>query len=104
MSSKPQLTMGTYVGTGAAINVEIGFQPDYLRIWNETDNDAAWEWHNGLGAGEVLNGTGATHTASNGVTLYAGTRGGDSEGFSVGTALSESGKTFRYLAMRGADA
>lgn len=100
--------IGSYVGTGAAINIELGFVPGYVRIWNATDGDTCWEWFNGLGAGDALQS--ANHASaqfslitSNGVDAYAGTAADKAAGFTVGTALSESGKTFRYAAFREVD-
>lgn len=90
---------GTYTGTGAAINIEIGFIPAYLRIWNETDGDIFWDWVEGMAAGTcIATSTAVAAQASNGVTVYGGTRGDDAAGFTVGTALSESAKVFRYVA------
>lgn len=99
------LKVGSYTGTGAAINIELGFVPDYVRVWNATDGDASWEWFYGMGAGDVL--ATANHdtaqqslVTSNGVDAYQPTDFSHKAGFTVGTALSESGKTFRYVAIR----
>ena len=101
------IKVGTYEGTGAAINISLGFTPDYIIVWNAEDGDAKWEWFNGLGAGDAL-ATANHDTAqqslitSNGIDAYAGSNASGSEaaeGFTVGTALSESGKTFRYVAI-----
>ena len=35
----PNIKTGTATGTGSAINVSIGFIPDYVRIVNATDLD-----------------------------------------------------------------
>ena len=58
-----------------------------------------------MGAGDVL--ATANHdtaqqslVTSNGVDAYEPTDYSAKPGFTVGTALSESGKTFRYVAMR----
>ncbi len=96
---------GTYTGTGAAINIALGFKPTYVRIWNITDGDICWEWFNGMTAGHALQQ--ANHDTaqnsritSNGISQYAGVAGTTPEGFTVGTALSESGDTFGYYAAR----
>lgn len=94
---------GSYVGTGAAVNVELGFIPMYVIILNETDGDDRWEWMEGMTAGHAFQRVGAgtgTRITSNGVSPYAGTRGGAAPGFTAGSAISESGKTFRYIAFR----
>lgn len=91
-----QYKIGTYAGTGAAVSVDCGFKPVYVKIFNETDGDVSWECIQGLAdasAYQNINDDTAQQSviSSNGITLSA-------RGFSVGTALSESGKTFRYIA------
>jgi len=106
-----KIKVDTYTGTGAAINISLGFTPDYVRIVNVTDGDIAWEWFRGLGAGDAFQGTNHAATqfsliTSNGVDAYAGssTSGSEAaEGFTVGTSLSESAKVFRYVAIQGDD-
>jgi len=99
--------VGTYTGTGAAINISLGFTPAYIRVWNATDGDASWEWFTGLGSGDALQTTNHATTqqsliTSNGIDLYAGSATA-AEGFTVGTSLSESAKVFRYIAFPATD-
>lgn len=103
-----EVTGGTYEGTGAAINIELGWIPDFVQVWNVEDGDATWTWFYGFGAGDAF-ATANHDTAqqslitSNGIDAYTGSATPGSEaapGFTVGTALSESGKTFRYRAER----
>lgn len=97
---------GSYVGTGAAINIELGFQPDYLLIINETDGGPKWEWFKGMAAASAIQTIAAgtmTRITSNGVSLYAGLEASKPVGFTIGTALSTSGKTFRWAAFRETD-
>lgn len=106
-----RIAVGTYEGTGAAINISLGFTPDYLRIVNVEDGDIGWEWFNGLGAGDAFQGTNHADTqfsliTSNGVDTYAGSSTSGSEaavGFTVGTTLSENTKTYRYIAIAESD-
>lgn len=100
--------VGSYVGTGAAINIALGFNPDYIRIWNATDGDEVYEWFRGMTAGHALKSTNNASTqfsaiTSNGLSDFAGTVGALKKGFTAGSAISESGKTFRYLALRELD-
>lgn len=105
-----QVRVGTYEGTGAAINVELGWIPDYVRIVNVEDGDEAFDWFNGMGAGDAVETTNHADTqmsllSANAVDTYAGdsTPGAQKRpGFTVGTACSENGKTYRYVAMRNA--
>lgn len=105
---------GTYTGDGAAQNIELGFIPDYVRVWNETDGDIAWEWFSGMTDGHALqqinvvdNATsganGMSKITSNGVSEYDPTDYSAKKGFTIGTALSESAKVFRYVAQRNGD-
>lgn len=104
---KGNIKIGEYTGTGAAINVSCGFEPDYVRIWNATDGDTCWEWFRGMGAADALQS--ANHASaqfslitSNGVDAYAGSETA-SKGFTVGTSLSESAKVFRYVAIENGE-
>lgn len=97
---KGQIKTGTYVGNGAAQNIQIGFVPDYVELVNQTDGNSVMIWHNGFAAGTAIGitGSGAATQASNAITAYAGTAGGNSAGFTVGTAASVNGKTYYYVA------
>lgn len=111
--STANIVIGSYTGTGAAVNVSLGFVPDHLEIYNGTDGDDRWEWFNGMTAAHALyqrsvtdNATsgnpGMSRITANGITAYAGSSSA-SPGFTAGTALSESGKTFYYKATRNDD-
>lgn len=104
---QPTIRTGSYVGDAAAQNIELGFVPDYVLVWNETDGDTKWEWFSGMTDTHALqsinNGTTQfSRITADGISAYPGTEGGDAAGFSVGTALSENTKTFRYMATRNA--
>lgn len=97
------VTGGTYEGTGAAINLEIGFIPDYAMIVNAEDGDILWHWFNGMGAGDAVQITNHADTqvsliTSNGVTSYDPADLTNPVGLTVGTTLSESGKTYYWRA------
>lgn len=103
---------GTYTGDTAAQNISLGWKPDYVKVINYTDGDATWEYTSGMTDGHAIytrqiadNGTTSnTNIAkitSNGISAYAGssTSGSEAaEGFTIGTALSESAKVFHYIA------
>lgn len=98
-----RIVSGTYVGTGAAINISLGFIPGKLEVFNETDGDDQWTWIRGMTNGHAYQRVGAgtgTRITSNGVSEYAGVAGSAAVGVTVGSSLSESGKTFRYVAYR----
>ncbi len=99
--SKPSTVVGTYTGTGAAINIQLGFVPQDIYVVNETDGDEYWQWMDGMTDGHAIHtSTAVAKITANGISEYAGTAGGDSAGFTIGTALSESAKVFRYRATR----
>ena len=96
---------GSFTGTGAALNVELGFVPTYVRIWNETDGGLIGEWVEGLtddyyykSADNAANQF--TVETANGVTPYDPTDYSSKKGFTVGTDLSVSAKVYRYMAFR----
>lgn len=104
--------IGTYTGNGAAINIELGFIPDHVRVINVTDGNQIFDWFNGMTAGHAIrqqnvvdNGTTGNSSlasiTSNGITALAGDRTTPRRpGFTVGTALSTDTKVYRYIASR----
>lgn len=86
---------GVTVGNGAALNIEIGFVPEFVQLYNATDGDlittAFLTWvvpFSGGGTTEITAGStikGATSSATaivKQVLLYSGTwAGGDAAGF-----------------------
>ena len=97
---KGQIKIGTYEGTGSAINLELGFAPDYFKAVNTEDGDMIHEWFRGMADDtSVQTSTAVATNAADGVTPYSGAAGSASVGLTLGTDLSESGKTFFYIAM-----
>lgn len=100
MNASQQAQVGSVTGTGAAINVALGFQPDYVEVANITDGDTIDKWYRGMTDGTSITiSTAAATRASNGITPYAGSTSA-SAGFTIGSGISESGKTLVYLAIR----
>jgi hypothetical protein len=100
--SKPNIRIGTYTGTGAALNISLGFVPDWVRIINVTDGTNESEWFNGMAAASAISTVttaGPVLDATNQVTSYAGDST-NPPGFSVGTDLSTNAKVYRYIAAR----
>lgn len=78
---------GTATGTGSAINVELGFTPSRVEIVNETD-PGYYVWTDTMADGEMQKTVGAgttTFESSNGISVYTGSEGSASEGFTIGT-------------------
>lgn len=98
--------VGTVEGTGAAINISLGFTPSYIRVVNTEDGDTIHEWFNGMTDGhaiKIVDGGAATNISritSNGISAYAGTTTA-AKGVTLGTDVSESGKTLHYFGVFG---
>lgn len=85
----PKIATGSITGTGAALNVAIGFQPKYVKVYNNNDAGSKWatmEFFEGMTNGHGLKGlkvvdSGATGDASqakvtsNGISLFGGSTG-----------------------------
>ena len=98
--SNDLIRVGTVTGTGAAINISLGWIPDYVKVVNLTDGDTIDEWFRGNGAGTSIRTVLAVATnATNGISEYAGT-GAIAPGFTIGTAISETGDTLNWFALR----
>lgn len=105
---RPQLSRafvtGKYVcdATPAATNVNVGFVPSIVWVWNVTDKDVVTMWSSDMADGTAISwGTAAAAIASGGITPVAHTDG-TNMGFSVGTdaSVQEASKTFGFIAYR----
>lgn len=95
---------GTQDGTGAAINIEIGWQPDHVVVQNiEAADFARLEWYKGMTAAHAIKTATSTKTAitSLGISLYAGSTTAQ-QGFTIGadTDVNVSGEALTWLAWR----
>lgn len=103
--AKGQFAAGSVEGTGAAINVQLGFIPVYVKCYNHDDAGSAApsvEWWTGMGAGHGLKNTTDTQAkiTTGGISEYAGADGTASKGFTIGTdsALNAAAETIFYVA------
>lgn len=100
---KGKIATGTVEGTGAALNVSIGFKPNYVRVIN-IDGLATLEWTADMGAAaglkEVTAGT-KSLLGSLGISQYDGVAAGATEGFTIGadTDVNVSAETIMWLAI-----
>lgn len=95
--SNPQVVVGKVTGTGAILNVALGFIPDKLTLLNETTGRTV-TWFANQGAGKGV--SAGTLITTNGVSAYAGT-GAIPQGFTLGTdAVNGSGNIIDYEATR----
>ena len=98
---------GTEEGTGSAINVSMGYIPDYVKVFDEDGADhVVMEWVRSMGDGKGfkwVESTGTSHdfVSTNGISAYAGT---DSvaEGFTIGadSDLNAADETLHWIAGR----
>lgn len=109
------IATGTVEGTGAAINVSVGFVPHYVKVFNYDDAGGlapTLEWWYGMGAGDALktlkvvdSGTSGNASSalitSNGIDAYAGTDT-TGAGFTIGadTDVNVSNETIYWVAIR----
>lgn len=96
---------GSVEGTGAAINVSIGFVPRYVKIYNYDDDGSAapsMEWFSGMTDAHGLKNTTDTQekVTTGGISEYDGSSSA-STGFSIGTDsdLNADGETIFYVAI-----
>lgn len=92
--------VGTYAGSGAAVDISVGFIPDHVLVVNTT-TPAADAWFSGMAAGTSITITGAAalRASPGGITAFAGTTTAG-QGFTVGAALSTAANTYRYVAIQ----
>lgn len=106
MSALPNgdVVVGTVEGTGSAINIELGFVPSYVKVYNY-DGVAVVEWFAGMTDGhglKTLPTPAVSAITSNGISAYDGTSAGFSKGFTIGadTDVNVSAETIYYYAVR----
>lgn len=109
---------GKITGTGAAINVSLGFVPDYVEVYNNNDAGSLWptiKWWRGMANGSGLKtlrvvDNGSTGNASqnkvttNGISAFNGSTAA-ARGFTIGadTDLNVNGEDMFFIAYRGTD-
>lgn len=96
---------GTFEGTGAAVNVSIGWTPDYVKVFNiDAATPIFHEWTSDMAAGTSVDTSAAVaNNADNGISAYAGSDTAGSEagkGITFGTDISVNGETLCWIAFR----
>ncbi len=99
------IASGKVAGTGAALNVSIGFKPRVVRLMNVAAGGVvSIDWNSDMGAGtgfkRAQNGD-ASQLAANGVTQYAGDET-HTEGFTIGADadMNVAAEDIHYIAYR----
>ncbi|HEX7930127.1 MAG TPA: hypothetical protein VF470_04380 [Sphingomicrobium sp.] len=101
-----QFKTGTQDGTGASIDIQLGWVPDYVIVQNHEAADfARLQWFKGMTAGHAIKTVTSTNSliTSLGITqLSAPTSGG--QGFRIGadTDVNVSGEALTWCAFRNA--
>ncbi len=101
---------GRVVAAGAAINISLGWIPDYVKVFNVTDGTVAFEWTSDMAAAYAIRSQNVVDNAatgngsfnaitSNGISAFAGS-GNAAPGFTIGSAIAVSGKTLAWVAAR----
>ena len=91
---------GTVTGTGANLNVSLGFAPDHVIVINDTTNDRL-EWFSNMPAASaykrVAAGT-STKITTLGISLFTGSPT-QQAGFTIGTdGVNTAANVLRYVA------
>lgn len=94
----PNTVVGQVAGTGAAINVVLGFKPDYVEVYNAVTGANLKRFRGSTGMKQVVAGD---VTVAAGLTDYAGPLG---EGFTIpiDAQVNVNGQAINYLAIRTA--
>ena len=78
----------TLADQNTAVNVSIGFAPDYVKVINVT-SDFGYEWWADMADAEAYKTIGSTGVdalvVADGITPYDGTVGANSKGFTIGS-------------------
>lgn len=103
-SISPGVVRFKYVcdGTPSATNINVGFVPSFVMVWNVTDKDAVTIWSTAMADGTGITwGTAAAAVSSGGITPVAQTDG-TNHGFQVGTdaSVQEASDTFEGYCVR----
>lgn len=104
---KGHVKTGTVTGTGAAINVELGFTPKVIFLFNKTD-PGMFIWTDTMADAEAVKLTDVpalTFPTSNGISVYAGVAGTTGAGFTIGadSDLNAASDVIHYIAIGGED-
>lgn len=96
-----QIITGTVTGTGAALNVSLGFIPKRVEIVNETD-PGYYVWTSDMADGEMQKTIGdgtTTFATTNGISAYTGSATA-AEGFTIGadTDMNAESDVIHYTA------
>lgn len=98
----PNTVVGSVMGTGAAINVVLGFKPDHIEIINDTSSASLEKFRGSANTTKtVAAGTRTTVTGAAGVSDYSGSTG---EGFTIpaDANVNVAAQLIRYKAIRTA--
>lgn len=95
---------GKYVcdSSPSLTNINVGFVPSLVQVWNVTDRDVVTVWSEDMSDGQAITwGAAATAVASGAISKVQQTDG-TNHGFSVGTdaSVQEASKTFGFIAYR----
>lgn len=96
-----EIVTGTVEGTGAVINISLGFKPKWVRLLN-VDGLVTCEWNASMpDASGLITKTAGTlsRILVGGVTPYDGVAGGAGAGFTIGTDvdINQPAETVDYV-------
>jgi hypothetical protein len=92
---------GKFTGNGAALNISVGFKPDFVLIINVTDGTSVEFFIDDVAGatGSVdIDAAAGPVTDAGGITAFAGDSS-NAPGFSVDAGNSVNAKVYRYIAL-----
>ncbi|MEQ8394990.1 hypothetical protein [Thalassobaculum sp.] len=93
---------GSFTGAGVAVNLSIGWIPDYVKTFNRTDGTTTHEWNSNMADGTsiaTITTAGPVLNAADGMTPYAGSSSAG-KGITLGTDICTNAKVIDWVAFR----
>lgn len=92
----------SYIGTGASLNISVGFIPEALIIINVSDGTPVVFWDDLMPGGTSVDmAAAAGSNAAGSISAFPGASA-NGMGFSTGVDNSVNGKVYHYIAFAGA--
>lgn len=93
-SGHANIATGSFTGAGAAVDLELGFNPRYIKLFNMTDA-MTYEFCEGMAATQTLKTVtaGTTTVDANSIIVP------DQNGFAIAAAGAVNAKAFAWVAM-----
>ena len=101
-----QIAIIELAGAGSAINLDLGFVPDYVKLTNNASPAVTTEWYQDDGAGTYIQAYNPGDSVTHGTDTDPNNPGADGvevsgfQGITVAAGMAVSGKTVRGFAIK----